>query len=81
LTCDETRQTHVLTLSSRLPIQVLDQILTAAEESLTEAGATRVWAERSTSGVVVLADLPAASGQQGLARNASVRGVEVPVAG
>ena len=43
---------HVLTLAPGLPIRVLDQILTVTEQSLTQAGATRIWAERSTSGTV-----------------------------
>lgn len=56
--------THVLTLNPALPIDVMDRILTATEESLTLAGATRVWAHRSPSGTVVLADLPAVAGFQ-----------------
>jgi len=59
LNSDETRSTHVLILAPDLPIQVLDQILTATEQSLVQAGATRVWAERSPLGTVVKADLPA----------------------
>ena len=62
---DKTLPTQVLTLSPGLPIRVLDQILTVTEQSLTEAGATRVWALRSTSGTVVMADLPVESGQAG----------------
>ena len=62
---DKTLPTCVLTLTPGLPIRVLDQILTATEQSLTEAGATRVWALRSTSGTVVMADLPAEPGQPG----------------
>ena len=62
---DKTLPTHVLTLTPGLPIRVLDQILTATEQSLTEAGATRVWALRSTSGTVVMADFPVESGQPG----------------
>lgn len=83
MTSDETRPTHVLTLalSSDLPIRVLDDILTATEESLTQAGATRVWAERSPSGMVVLADLSASAGEQGSDRSAAVRAAEVSVAG
>ena len=65
MTLDTTLPTHVLTLTPGLPIRVLDQILTATEQSLTEAGATRVWALRSTSGTVVMADLPKESGQPG----------------
>jgi hypothetical protein len=61
LNSDETRSTHVLILAPDLPIQVMDQILTATEQSLMEAGATRVWAQRSTAGTVVKADLPAAA--------------------
>lgn len=60
---DETRTTHVLILAPDLPIQVLDRILTATEQSLIEAGATRVWAQRSTAGTVVKADLPVAAGE------------------
>lgn len=65
MTLDTTLPTRVLTLTPGLPIRVLDQILTATEQSLTEAGATRVWALRSTSGTVVMADLPAEPGQHG----------------
>ena len=83
MTTDETRPTHVLTLSlgPGLPIRVLDQILTATEEGLTEAGATRVWAERSPAGMVVMADLPAGADEQGSDWSTPVRGAEVPVAG
>ena len=62
---DKTLPTQVLTLTPGLPIRVLDQILTATEQSLIEGGATRVWALRSTSGVVVMADLPAETSQHG----------------
>jgi hypothetical protein len=65
LNLDKTLPTRVLTLTPGLPLRVLDQILTATEQSLTEAGATRVWALRSTSGTVVMADLPADSGHHG----------------
>lgn len=54
----ETQPMHVLTLAPGLPIRVLDQILTVTEQSLTQAGATRIWAERSTSGTVVMAERP-----------------------
>ena len=78
MTLDTTLPTHVLTLTPGLPIRVLDQILTATEQSLTEAGATRVWALRSTSGTVVMADLPKESGQPG--EDGSAR-VSVEIAG
>lgn len=65
MTLDTTPPTRVLTLTPGLPIRVLDQILTATEQSLTEAGATRVWALRSTSGTVVMADLPGDGSQSG----------------
>ena len=55
---DETHPTHVLTLNAGLPIEVMDRILTATEQSLNEAAATQVWAEKSTSGIVVMARLP-----------------------
>ena len=49
--------THVFSLNPGLAVGVLDRILTATEQSLDEAGATRVWAERSRSGIVVMAGL------------------------
>lgn len=60
MTPDETQPTHVLTLNPGLPIGVMDRILTTAEQSLTEAAATRIWAERGGFGIVVMADLPGA---------------------
>jgi hypothetical protein len=83
LNSHETQPTHVLTLTlgPGLPIRVLDQILTATEESLTEAGATRVWAERSPSGMVVMADLPTGADEQRSDWAAHGCGAEVPVAG
>jgi anti-anti-sigma factor len=49
--------THVFSLNPGLAVGVLDRILTATEQSLDEAAATRVWAERSRSGIVVMAGL------------------------
>lgn len=73
---------HVLTLAlgPDLPIRVLDEILTATEESLTRAGATRVWAERAPDGMVVLADLPVGAGEQGSDGSGAVHAAVVSVA-
>ena len=61
---DQTQPTHVLTLGLGLPLRVLDHILTATEHTLTQAGATRIWVERSAWGTVVMADLPAGARRQ-----------------
>jgi anti-anti-sigma factor len=50
VTSDVNPPTHVLSLNSGLAVGVLDRILTATEQSLDEAGATRVWAERPGQG-------------------------------
>ena len=54
---DENPPTHVFSLDPGLAVGVLDRILTAAERSLNEAAATRAWAERSRTGIVVMAGL------------------------
>lgn len=54
---DENPPTHVFSLDTGLAVGVLDRILTATERSLNEAAATRAWAERSRSGLVVMAGL------------------------
>lgn len=61
---DQIQQTHVFTLGLGLPVRVLDQILTATEHTLTQAGATRIWAERSAWGTVVMAEIPAETNSQ-----------------
>ena len=68
---DQIQQTHVFTLGLGLPVRVLDQILTATEHTLTQAGATRIWAERSAWGTVVMAELPADANRQSGDRNAN----------
>jgi hypothetical protein len=59
LKSNETKPTHVLALALSLPMRVLDQILTGTEQSLTQAGATRVCAQWSTSGAVGLTSVSA----------------------
>lgn len=54
---DENPQTHVFTLNPDLAVGVLDQIVTATEQTLNEAAATRAWAERSRTGIAVMAGL------------------------
>ena len=54
---DENPPTHVFSLDPGLAVGVLDGILTATEQSLHQAAATRAWAEKSRSGIVVMAGL------------------------
>lgn len=68
---DQIQSTHVFTLGPGLPVRVLDQILTATERTLTQAGATRIWAERSAWGTVVMAEFPADANRQSEDRNAN----------
>ena len=70
---NQIQPTHVLTLGPYLPVRVLDQILTATEHALTQAGVTRVWAERSAWGTVVMAELPADASGGCEDRNANIR--------
>jgi hypothetical protein len=49
---------HVLTVPSTLPHRVLDQVLTAVESALLEAGATHVWVSAERPDLAVMADLP-----------------------
>lgn len=67
---DQIQPTHVFTLGLGLPVRVLDEILTATEHTLTQAGATRIWAERSAWGTVVMAELPKDANRQGEGRSA-----------
>jgi hypothetical protein len=73
MTTDQIQPTHVLTLGLGLPVRMLDQILTATEHTLTQEGATRIWAERSAWGTVVMAELPADANRRSEARNANDR--------
>lgn len=57
MTPDQNPPTHVFSLNPGLALGVLDRILTATEQSLDEAAATRAWAERSRSGIEVMAGL------------------------
>jgi hypothetical protein len=67
---DQVQPTHVFTLGLGLPVRMLDQILTATEHTLTQAGATRIWAEPSAWGTVVMAELPADANRPSEDRNA-----------
>jgi hypothetical protein len=49
---------RILTVSESAPLAVLDKVLTAAEEALELAGARRVWIERDSSALAVMAELP-----------------------
>lgn len=55
---DSGQLTRVLTLDSSLPMALMDRILTVTEEALVELGATRIWLERSTPGMSVMAEIP-----------------------
>ena len=49
---------EVLTVSESVSLPVLDRVLTATEEALQDAGACRVWVERESLALTVMADLP-----------------------
>lgn len=54
--------TRVLTLDPALPMALLDAVLTATEHALVELGATRIWVDRTTPGMEVMAELPMPGG-------------------
>lgn len=55
---DPVRVLHVLTVSPRLSIALLDAVLSSVEATLMEAGATRVWIDRELDALAVMADFP-----------------------
>ncbi len=52
------REIHVLTVSSNLPMRLLDELLTRTESVLHEHGASRVWVDPTQPGTSVLAEFP-----------------------
>ena len=52
------REVHVLTVSSSLPVNLLDELLTRTESVLHEHGASRVWIDLNQPGTAVLAEFP-----------------------
>ena len=54
------REIHVLTVSSSLPIGLLDELLTTTEALLHANGAARVWIDPGQPGISVLAEFAAA---------------------
>lgn len=48
---------HVLTVTPGLPAWLLDHLLTTLEQTLCEAGATRVWISPDHPELSVMADL------------------------
>lgn len=52
------REVHVLTVSSNLPMGLLDDLLTSAETLLHKHGASRVWIDAAQPGNAVLAEFP-----------------------
>ncbi|MBA2952408.1 hypothetical protein HZF07_01700 [Nocardioides sp. CGMCC 1.13656] len=53
---------QILTLSSSLPMGLMDEILTRTETVLQDHGASRIWIDRSQPGLTVLAEFPTAGG-------------------
>jgi hypothetical protein len=51
-------EVHVLTVSTGLPMRLLEALLTQTEAVLEEQGATRIWVDSSLPGTTVLADFP-----------------------
>ena len=52
---------HIFTMNPRLPINLVDKLLTAVETVLTEEGASHVWIDSGVvSNISVRAELPAA---------------------
>jgi hypothetical protein len=49
---------EVLTVSESLPAPILDRVLTATEEALLEAGASRIWLTPGSVALTVMAELP-----------------------
>ena len=49
---------EVLTVSESVSLPVLDRVLTATQEALHDAGACRVWVERESLALTVMAELP-----------------------
>jgi hypothetical protein len=49
---------RILTISDSAPVAVLDKVLTAAEDALEAAGAQRIWVERDSMALAVMAQLP-----------------------
>jgi hypothetical protein len=49
---------RIMTVSDSAPVAVLDKVLTAAEAALEAAGAQRVWVERESRALAVMAELP-----------------------
>lgn len=54
---------HVLTVSSGLPLSLLDALLTRTEAVLHQYGAARVWIDPTGPGTTVLAEFPPPSGR------------------
>jgi hypothetical protein len=52
------REVHVLTVSSSVPMRLLDELLTHAEAVLHEHGASRVWVDPTQPGTSVVAEFP-----------------------
>jgi hypothetical protein len=55
------RKIHVLTVSSSLPMRLLDELLTRTEAILHDHGAARVWVDPTQPGTTVLAEFPDAA--------------------
>ncbi len=51
-------EVHVLTVSTGLPVRLLEALLTQTEAVLEDQGATRIWIDSSLPGTTVLAELP-----------------------
>lgn len=57
---------QILTLSSSLPMGLMDELLTRTESVLEDHGASRVWIDQSQPGLTVLAEFPATDATPGV---------------
>jgi len=56
---------QILTVSSSLPMALMDDLLTRTESVLEAHGACRVWIDQSRPGLTVVAEFPDLVGSEG----------------
>jgi hypothetical protein len=53
---------QILTVSSSLPLRLMDDLLTRTESVLQAHGASRVWIDQTRPGLTVVAEFPEVAG-------------------